>query len=249
MIPKIIHQTWKDTNIPSKWIMSSNMWRKLHPDWEYILWTDKMIRDYIEIGYPQYLKLYDSYKHNIQRVDMIRYFILKDFGGIYSDLDLYPIENIEKWFKDDNDVYLVFSANVYGCFTNSFMASKKGAPIWNDALLNLHNKVPWFCLIKHLEIMYSTGPMFLTEVAKKYKHIIGLLPNKCFMAYNSNENINKKKPDALLIPLKGKSWNSIDSHILNLINKYKSFIIIILISFYIYLIYFYIRHRIIFIRK
>ncbi len=92
MIPKIIHQTWKDNNIPDKWKISKKMWKKHHPEWRYILWTDKMIRDYIEIGYPEFLKLFDSYKYNIQRVDMIRYFILKDLGGIYSDLDLYPTE-------------------------------------------------------------------------------------------------------------------------------------------------------------
>ena len=97
MIPKIIHQTWVDNNIPDKWKISSMMWQKHHPDWQYILWTDKMIRDYIKLGYPQFLKRFDSYKYNIQRIDMIRYFILKDFGGIYCDLDLYPIQNIEKY--------------------------------------------------------------------------------------------------------------------------------------------------------
>lgn len=59
MIPKIIHQTWKDNNIPEKWVISEIMWKKYHPDWKYILWTDKMIRDYIEIGYPEFLELFD----------------------------------------------------------------------------------------------------------------------------------------------------------------------------------------------
>jgi mannosyltransferase OCH1-like enzyme len=243
MIPKIIHQTWKDDNIPEHWEISPKMWKKYHPDWEYILWTDKMIRDYIKIGYPEFLDLYDKYKYNIQRVDMIRYFILKDFGGIYSDLDLYPVENLNKWFSDDNDVYLVFSGNMYGCFTNSFMASKKNAPIWDDVLKNLHNKVPWFCFIKHMEIMYSTGPMFLSNVAREYKHIIGILPRKCFMAYDSNENIKIKKPEALLIPLEGKSWNSIDSHILNFINKHKKLIAIIFLISYFYFLYHYLSHK------
>ncbi len=229
MIPKIIHQTWKDENIPDKWKKSNEMWKKTHPDWEYKLWTDNMIVDYIKTNYPNYLKLFNSYKYHIQRVDVIRYFILKDFGGIYCDLDLYPIENLEKWFDTNNDIYLVFSGNLFGNFTNSFMASKKNAPFWDDVLNNLHNKTPWFCFIKHFEIMYSTGPMFITNVAKKYKNIIGLLPHKRFMAYNSNENINIIKPDALLIPLEGKSWNSIDTHILNFLNKYKILILIIII--------------------
>ncbi len=240
MIPKIIHQTWKNNDIPDKWKVSPINWKKHHPDWKYILWTDKMIRDYIKIGYPQFLNIFDSYKHNIQRVDMIRYFILKDFGGIYSDLDLYPVDNLDKWFESDNDIYLVFSGNMYGCFTNSFMASKKNSPFWDDVLNNLNNKVPWYCFIKHLEIMYSTGPMFITNIAKNYKHIIGIMPGKCFMAYDSNENINILKEDALLLPLEGKSWNSIDSHILNFMNKHKKIFIIVFLLFFIYLFIYYI---------
>ena len=240
-IPKIIHQTWKDNNIPEKWKLSQTMWQKYHPDWQYILWTDKMIRDYIKLGYPQFLKRFDSYKYNIQRVDMIRYFILKDFGGIYSDLDLYPVTNIENYFTTNNDVYLVFSSNVYGCITNSFMASKKNALFWNDVLDNLGSKLPWFSFIKHMHIMYSTGPMFLSNVAKTHNNIIGILPGSKFMAYNSNEDISIIKKEAILIPLEGKSWNSLDSHILNKINKYKKQIIILLIITYIYLIVSYIK--------
>lgn len=175
---------------------------------------------------------------------MIRYFILKDFGGIYSDLDLYPTDNLDKWFEDDNELYLVFSGNMYGCITNSFMASKKNAPFWDDILNNLHNKVPWFCFIKHLEIMYSTGPMFVTNVAKKYNKVIGILPRKCFMAYDFNEDWKIKKKEALLLPLEGKSWNSIDLHILNIINKYKKIFIVIFIIINLYLIYFFVKHRI-----
>ena len=30
-IPKIIHQTWKDENVPEKWRKSPAEWRRLHP--------------------------------------------------------------------------------------------------------------------------------------------------------------------------------------------------------------------------
>jgi len=244
MIPKIIHQTWKTNDIPDKWKISSLMWKKHHPDWTYILWTDAMILDYITLAHPTFLKLFNSYKYDIMRVDMVRYFILKDFGGIYCDLDLYPVCNLENYFKSDNNVYLVFSGNVFGCVTNSFMASKKNAPLWDDVLNNLHNKIPWFCVIKHFQIMYSTGPLFLSNIVKKYNHVVGLLPVNKFMCYDSNEDINIIKPNAILIPLEGKSWNSIDSHILNKLNKYKDKLILLIILSYIYLIFYFIKTRI-----
>jgi len=241
MIPKIIHQTWKNLNIPDKWLISPKMWKKYHPDWRYILWTDKMIIEYIELNYHQFLDKFHSYKYQIQRVDMIRYFILKDFGGIYSDLDLYPVCNIESYFKSNEDVYLVFSGNRYGSVTNSFMASKPNAPIWNDVLNNINNKLPWYSFIKHFHIMTSTGPMFLTNIVQNYNQNIVFLPCYSFMAYNSNEDFTIIKPHAKLLPLEGKSWNSIDSHLLNMLNKYKEVVLYTLIFTYIYLIMHYIN--------
>ncbi len=223
--PKIIHQTYKTTNLPEHWKISQIKWKELHPDYEYMFWTDEDIREYIKTNYPQYLQLHDNYKYNIQRADMIRYFILYDFGGIYSDLDLYPIENIEKHLIHYNsDVLLCHSGNFEGHITNSFMISKKGASIWLKVHKQLTAKKPIFAIGKHLTVMYTTGPNMLTMVINNNikKNSIGILPSEKFMAYSSNEDFNIVKKGVVLMPLKGKSWNGIDSHVFNLLNNYKN---------------------------
>ena len=146
--PKIIHQTYKDIHIPEDWKISQIMWKKMHPDYQYMLWTDLDIRNYIKINYPEFLELHDSYKYNIQRADMIRYFILYDFGGIYSDLDIYPVENIESHLTDDlsnADVLVVNSGNINSYLTNSFMISKIKAPIWKFVHEKLKEKKTNIC--------------------------------------------------------------------------------------------------------
>jgi mannosyltransferase OCH1-like enzyme len=223
--PKIIHQTYKDENIPSHWEKSQYMWKKLHPEYEYMFWTDKGIRSYIKQNYPDFLKLHDSYKYNIQRADMIRYFILYDFGGIYSDLDIYPIKNIEPYLTEDisdADVLLVNSGNISSCLTNSFMISKKKAPVWKAVHQQLKQKIPFYAVLKHLTVMYSTGPMMLTKVFSKHTSSFKLLPSEQFMAYSSNDDFTIVKKNAILMPLKGKSWNGMDSHVLNFLNENKT---------------------------
>lgn len=222
MFPKIIHQTWKNNNIPKKWQLSQTQWKKLHPDYEYILWTDADIRNYIKEKHPSFLKLHDSYEYNIQRADMIRYFILYDFGGIYSDLDLYPVENIEKYisnYDESVDVLLVNSGNVKNCITNSFMVSKKNAPLWKKVQKRLKQKLPIYIYGKHLKVMYSTGPLMFTKICKKNEDVFQLLPQEKFMAYSSNDDFSVIKKDAVLIPLKGQSWNAWDSKVYNYVNK------------------------------
>ena len=50
-IPKIIHQTWKDNNLPKDFAKWSTECKKLHPDWEYRLWTDHDNREFIQNEY------------------------------------------------------------------------------------------------------------------------------------------------------------------------------------------------------
>ena len=226
---KIIHQTYKDENIPSHWEISRDMWQKYHPEYTYMFWTDHSIREFIKTNYPDFLEIHDKYPHNIQRADMIRYFILYHYGGIYSDLDLYPIDNIEKHIDDkcaDADVLLVCSGNRIKCITNSFMISKKGALFWKFLHQGLkYPDLPFYTIGKHLTVLYTTGSVFLNHCIYKYVdgndqvYNIKYLPNPKFMAYASFDDFTVIKPGAVLIPLKGQSWNEWDSHFFNFLNK------------------------------
>ena len=89
---KIIHQLWKNENIPIEWIESHNQYKKLYNDYKYILWTDQTMKEFIEKNYNWFLHTYNNYKYNIQRVDAFRYFVLYHMGGIYSDLDIIPLK-------------------------------------------------------------------------------------------------------------------------------------------------------------
>lgn len=71
-IPKIIHQTWKDENVPLDWRAAQASCRAMHPDFEYRLWTDATAREFIAAKFPELLRTWDSYPFNIQRADAIR---------------------------------------------------------------------------------------------------------------------------------------------------------------------------------
>src|SRR5947209_7161400 len=96
-IPRIIHQTWKDEQIPVAFRDMVATWKQHHPQWEYRLWTDTANREFIQSHYPEFLTFYDLYPSHIQRVDAFRYLLLYTFGGVYVDLDfecLLPLEEL-----------------------------------------------------------------------------------------------------------------------------------------------------------
>lgn len=206
LIPKLIHLTWKNKTIPDKWKDTIPGWRKLMPGWKIVLWTDEDNRKYIQEKHPYFLETYDRFPYNIQRADAIRCFILRDFGGVYSDMDILPIRNIEPYLQGVSaDAILVYSGNV-DTYTNSFMASRKGSPFW-DLLIEemMGGGVPWYAVVKHTYIMETTGPGLLNRVAKSYLGTIANLPREVFMAYNI-DNHHEYKEHAALFPLQGSSW-------------------------------------------
>lgn len=220
-IPKLVHLTWKTKKIPDQFKKSVVSWMRTNPDWELRLWTDADNRDYIKTKYPDFLATYDGYPHNIQRADAIRYFLLRDFGGVYSDMDIEILGSLTSFFENlRGEVFLVQSGNV-SVFTNSFMASEPGAAFWDEVIDRLMNPViPWFCLTKHFVVMYSTGPLMLNDVAKKTNQVIGILPRNIFMPYSISDDLYMIKPGAMLRNLNEGSWNSLDSMLLNFIFRH-----------------------------
>lgn len=164
LIPKIIHQTYKDTNIPLKWQKGQQNCINLHQDYQYILWTDDMAREFISEEYPWFLNTWDNYKYPIERADAIRYFALSHFGGIYIDLD----DACEKKLDPLLTVPAFVRKTLPTGISNDVMGSVPNHPFFLKAVDNLQ-RYDWNYLIPYLTIMYSTGPLFLSVIWKQYR--------------------------------------------------------------------------------
>jgi mannosyltransferase OCH1-like enzyme len=167
MIPKIIHQTWKDENIPDKWKESVNSCKTLYSDFTYMLWTDEMMKEFISKEYPWFYDTYMSYPHQIQRCDAFRYFVLYKYGGVYFDMDIMCLKKLSSFLKYDAIVSKSF--NVSSLYTNMFFAFSKQNTFLKFCVDNLqkyknsHSKFG-----KHLHVMNSTGPSFMSNMIEQY---------------------------------------------------------------------------------
>jgi glycosyltransferase involved in cell wall biosynthesis len=93
-LPRVIHQTWRDADLPPAFAHLAQTWRALNPGWAWRLWTDADNRDFVAQEYPGLLTFYDAYPFPIQRVDMVRYLILQRHGGLFVDLDFEALRPI-----------------------------------------------------------------------------------------------------------------------------------------------------------
>lgn len=203
LIPKIIHQTYKDENIPEKWRAGQQACIDLHPDYEYILWTDKSARKFIAKEYPWFLETWDSYPYPIQRADAIRYFVLAHYGGIYIDLDDGCVRRLDPLLVAPAFVRETVPTGV----SNDVMGSVPGHPFFVKVLESLQTyKRNW--LVPYITIMFSTGPLFVSVMLVQYKRLT-LSDMSQVRVLLSNDY--KTNPSAFFSIAPGSSWHLDDA--------------------------------------
>ncbi|KAI9822280.1 MAG: hypothetical protein M1832_003103 [Thelocarpon impressellum] len=163
LIPKILHQTYKNASIPAHWREAQRSCIELHPDYEYRLWTDEASERFIADEYPWFLDTFVNYPQPIQRADAIRYFVLAHYGGVYIDLDdgcmrrLDPLLSYPAWVR----------RTVPTGISNDAMGSVPQHPFFLRVIESLqgYNR-NW--RVPYITVMYSTGPLFLSVIWKQH---------------------------------------------------------------------------------
>lgn len=80
-IPKLFHQSWKTTELPSKFERWSETCRTMHPDWEWVLWTDDDNHQLVRTYFPWLEEIYLGLPGPIYRADFSRNLYMYMFGG------------------------------------------------------------------------------------------------------------------------------------------------------------------------
>ncbi len=174
-VPKILHQTWRDANVPPEFVKFQRTWQDLHPDWTYYLWTDWDNREFLRRHYPWFLSIYDKYHEPIMRADAARYFILHHFGGVYADLDaecLRPLDPLVDGTQivaalEPEQHLRIHQSQGYPLdhiVCNAVIASPPGHPFWEHVFKQL---VAYHLADSPLD---ATGPFLLTRAYDAYPH-------------------------------------------------------------------------------
>jgi mannosyltransferase OCH1-like enzyme len=199
-IPKIIIQTWKNKDIPSKYHNDVNSIKQINPDYQIILFTDDDIVNFLTINYPEYYKTYVKLPVIIQKIDFFRYIAVYHYGGFYYDLDMTALESLDELlnyeciFPVDSIVTKENAYNDNNRFKKYYDDKQKiilgqyafGATIKNEFIKSLidtiHSNIDnyletYYSNYKTLSenekqkyVYQSTGPDFVTDVYMNYKN-------------------------------------------------------------------------------
>jgi mannosyltransferase OCH1-like enzyme len=172
-IPKIIHQTYKNYELPPIYKYCQNYIKELHPDFEYKFYTDEDMFNIMKNEFPEYYESFNKLPRMIMKIDMFRYFLMYKYGGLYTDMDYLMIKPFNLLNYD-----VVIPCNRENdkkepiCLGNCVFASKPNHPFWKllmDSLFYIEREKLNYINDKNIdENEYGTGPMFVYNTWKKY---------------------------------------------------------------------------------
>mmetsp|Transcript_142408 Transcript_142408/g.262472 ORF Transcript_142408/g.262472 Transcript_142408/m.262472 type:complete len:647 (-) Transcript_142408:206-2146(-) len=176
-IPRLLHQSWKNSLVPSSLTIYAATWRVMHPKWTFRFWSDHDNERLWQVEAPNMLDMYRSFRTGVMRADATRLLYMLRHGGVYADFDVEPCQNLDQLLKRWQ-VVLVRSPK--GFVSNYFIASLPGHPFWKFALQQLQYVDQRVARERSRleknggiftagdETMWTAGPRFLDETLKKF---------------------------------------------------------------------------------
>lgn len=177
-----------------------------------MFWTDEDISRFVEDKYPWFFPTFCSYPDNIQRVDAVRYLILYEFGGIYSDLDIICIRSLEPLLCHE----VAIPATKPCGYSNDLMLAEPKHPFFLQTIYSLEKAHHHFSkhkfLPRHFRIMLSTGSLYLTRQHQIFPHKekVFIIPGQLYSGSTETSFVRHTV---------GNSWHGWDSRLLGLVHE------------------------------
>jgi mannosyltransferase OCH1-like enzyme len=159
---KIIHQIWVGPNkMPEREKKFVEKLQQTHPSFEYKFWYDHNLPELP----PNIKAVYDWFKKNNNWAfcaDILRYYIIYLYGGVYLDVDFDSVEGLEPWGLENFDGFLYHGDEGDYTISNQFFAIKKGHPLSKHIINNIDKIAIWYgpswfglCIKEYYNLPYT----------------------------------------------------------------------------------------------
>lgn len=99
MIPKLIHHIWLQGGLPERYEENVRLWEALNNQWEQILWDEASL---LRLCSHEQKETYSKLVTLINRVNYLKYILMHSQGGVYADLDTYPLRPLSELMSQDH---------------------------------------------------------------------------------------------------------------------------------------------------
>ncbi|WBF13850.1 hypothetical protein N7582_003220 [Saccharomyces uvarum] len=102
--PAFIWQTWSNDKGPESIQDIKGMWESKNPGFAHEVLTHDVINALVHhyfYSIPEILETYEALPSTILKIDFFKYLILLVHGGVYADIDTFPVQPIPNWIPEE----------------------------------------------------------------------------------------------------------------------------------------------------
>ena len=236
-IPKITHQIWMQgfENLPEKFRKNVDDLQRMNPEYEHKQWDESTLREECKKYSEECLERFNSFEQMILKVDLGRYVVLYNYGGISVDTDMVQLKPIKTLPNIESSNFMIsnsaFPYNIVGFLNNAVIITPANNEILEkiiDTIINDNRKASDF-FTKEMHTQNVTGPTLINNILKSISIPYTRIDNKYFEPCSSNDIFCVVDKDAIMDHKHDGSW--VSSYI-NILLK----IVIFIIRFFIYIV-------------
>lgn len=177
-------QGWE--NLPTKFKPNVQSLHELNPSFEHLQWDEQSLRRECAKISPAILAQFDSLQTMLQKVDLGRYVVLYNYGGVSVDTDITSLKPIMATPNvRDHDFIVSFAAfpiGLAGWVNNALIMCRSQHPILHELIMSIaeDRRVAADFATKELLTSATTGPGKFNTILATHRHEIFVLDNAYF---------------------------------------------------------------------
>ena len=174
-IPKIIHIMWIGPRPPPQECIDS--WWEMHPNWTHMFWDDAKVAEF-EF---QNQHAIDQSQFISGKVNIMRYEILKHFGGVFIDADALCLKPLDEGDFLEREAFSCYiNENLSLRVANGYMGFIKNYPLLDELIDRISHIPDSEFNPKRNNSWLITGPEFLRKTIEDTADQIYLYPSVTF---------------------------------------------------------------------
>lgn len=132
-IPRLLHLVWVGKASQPDYLQQHiTKWKELMPDWTVRVWTNEDLTT-DEIEQDVLSRIHEADK-GTQKADILKYYIVWKYGGIYVDADVTPVRSLEPIIYMSNLVICHHNEIVWDYIAVGFFAASQHHPVLRKAV-------------------------------------------------------------------------------------------------------------------
>ena len=200
-IPKIIHIMWIGHRQPPQECIDS--WWAMHPGWTHMFWDDTKVAEF-EF---QNQHAIDQSQFISGKVNIMRYEILKHFGGVFIDADALCLKPLDEGDFLDREAFSCYiNENLSLRVANGYMGFITNYPLLDELIERISNLPDSEFNPKRNNSWLITGPEFLRKTIEETADLIHLYPSVTFCPVHHSGARAENWKEAEIFSL--QYWNS-----------------------------------------